>query len=197
MNTPSDLPRRPHSFQSGIVLAVSLLLLLVLTLVGIAAIHSTTLDERLTSDQRDQEAAFQAAEAALRAGESLLQGVSAGDFSNSNGLYDASAAITWRSADWSNSGTDPTLKTIVYKARLDPQPASAPSFYIIKTARVNTAPDANPSTATPEGASTVYEIYARAVGPSGKHAVILESAYIMTASGSITTGGRLSWQQLQ
>lgn len=197
MKTPGALLYVPRGTQHGIVLAISLLLLLVLTLIGIAVTRSTTLDERLTSDRRDQEVAFQVAEAALREGESLLQGVSRVEFNNTNGLYDRNAAITWQHADWSNAGNDPALKTIPYDGRLDPRPASAPSFYIVKISMANPAPGSSRSTDTSATISAVYEIYARGVDPSGKHAVILESFYAMPVPNSNATGGRLSWQQLQ
>lgn len=58
--------------QSGAVLVVSLLLLLVMTLLGIGASQSTLLQERMAGNQRDQEVALQGAEAALRAAEREL-----------------------------------------------------------------------------------------------------------------------------
>lgn len=55
--------------QSGAVLAVSLLMLLVMTLIGISGIGVTSLEEKMAGNTRDRNLAFQAAEAALRAGE--------------------------------------------------------------------------------------------------------------------------------
>lgn len=51
------------------VLVISLLILLVMTVLGIAAIQSTTLQERMAGNLHDRDLAFQAAEAALRRGE--------------------------------------------------------------------------------------------------------------------------------
>lgn len=61
--------------QSGAVLVISLLLLLVMTLLGIGASQSTLLQERMAGNQRDQEVALQGAEAALRAAERQLSPV--------------------------------------------------------------------------------------------------------------------------
>lgn len=58
--------------QSGAVLVVSLLLLLVMTLLGLGASQSTRLQERMAGNQRDLELALQGAEAGLRAAEDLL-----------------------------------------------------------------------------------------------------------------------------
>lgn len=61
-----------HSRQSGAVLVVSLLLLLIMTLLGLGASQSTRLQERMAGNQRDMELALQSAEAGLREAEKLL-----------------------------------------------------------------------------------------------------------------------------
>lgn len=60
-----------HS-QGGVVLVVSLLMLLVLTLVGVTAMQLSTRQEKMSGNTRDLDVALQAAEAALRFGESQL-----------------------------------------------------------------------------------------------------------------------------
>ena len=52
--------------QSGIVLPIVLIFLVVMTLIGITAIRNVTLEERMAGNSRDQQLAFQAAEEALR-----------------------------------------------------------------------------------------------------------------------------------
>lgn len=66
--TIHSMPNR----QRGVVLAVSLILLLVLTLLGVTAMQSTVLQERMAGNAREISMAFQAAEAALRDGENAL-----------------------------------------------------------------------------------------------------------------------------
>jgi type IV pilus assembly protein PilX len=63
---------RSSSRQRGAALVVSLLLLLVMTLLGLGASQSTFLQERMAGNQRDEEIALQAAEAALRGAEKRL-----------------------------------------------------------------------------------------------------------------------------
>lgn len=58
--------------QRGAVLIVSMLLLLVVTILALGASQSTRLQERMAGSQRNYDLAFQAAEAALRAGERVL-----------------------------------------------------------------------------------------------------------------------------
>jgi type IV pilus assembly protein PilX len=74
MTTHSVTPERscPAFRQSGAVLVLSLLILLVMTVLGVAAMGTTTLQERMASNNRQQQVAFQAAEAALRAAEAYL-----------------------------------------------------------------------------------------------------------------------------
>ncbi len=57
-----------HS-QNGTVLIVSLIILLVMTLIGITALSTTNLEEKMAGNLRNQNLALQAAMSALRAGE--------------------------------------------------------------------------------------------------------------------------------
>lgn len=67
-------------------LATALILLVVITLIGLAAIRGTTVQQRMTANFYDRETGFQNAEAALRAGEALLSDLDNpildGDFRN-------------------------------------------------------------------------------------------------------------------
>jgi type IV pilus assembly protein PilX len=58
--------------QSGAVLIVSLLMLVLLTLIGLTAIQAGTVNERIAGNARSLDLAFQAAEAALREAEDRL-----------------------------------------------------------------------------------------------------------------------------
>ncbi|MEJ2686694.1 MAG: PilX N-terminal domain-containing pilus assembly protein [Gammaproteobacteria bacterium] len=58
--------------QKGAVLIVSLLILLVMTVIGIVAMDTTTLEEKMAGNTRQRDLAFQAAEATLRDGEQDL-----------------------------------------------------------------------------------------------------------------------------
>lgn len=55
--------------QQGAVLLVALVMLLLLTLIGVASMRGTSLQENMASNLKDANVAFQAAEAGLRAGE--------------------------------------------------------------------------------------------------------------------------------
>jgi type IV pilus assembly protein PilX len=65
---PSATPRR----QRGVALFVALILLVLTTLIAVAASRSTLLQERMSGNMFDHSIAFQRAEAALRAAEAAI-----------------------------------------------------------------------------------------------------------------------------
>lgn len=66
--TPNFAPR-----QRGITLVVVLLLLVIVTLLGLAAMRGTIMQERMSGNVTARGIAFQSAETALRAGESWIR----------------------------------------------------------------------------------------------------------------------------
>jgi len=62
-----------RSAQRGAALIVALILLVVITLVGLAAIGTTLLQNKMAGNQYDRQIAFQSAEAALRVAAAQLQ----------------------------------------------------------------------------------------------------------------------------
>jgi type IV pilus assembly protein PilX len=59
--------------QSGAVLIVSLIFLLVMTALGVTSVQVTSLEEKMVGNTRERSVAFQAAESALKEGESLIE----------------------------------------------------------------------------------------------------------------------------
>ena len=90
--------------QCGSVLAIALIFLLLMTLIGVTAMRTTTLQERMAGNMRDRNLAFQAAEVALREGERFLSDtVVVGPFTNSGGLYQPAGdgqVNPWLAIDW-------------------------------------------------------------------------------------------------
>jgi len=95
--------------QSGAVLIVSLIMLLLLTLIGVSSSQVTGLEEKMASNSRDQNLAFQAAETALRAGEAKIESKDTipefastnekGLFSDTETMPDYFGAQTWIAND--------------------------------------------------------------------------------------------------
>jgi type IV pilus assembly protein PilX len=73
--------------QEGAVLVVVLVLLLVMTLLGLASLRGTVMEERMSGSMRDRSMAFQAAEAAMREAEALI-------FANGSAGFPAAGSAT-------------------------------------------------------------------------------------------------------
>jgi type IV pilus assembly protein PilX len=72
MNLKS-IPTMRIATQRGVSLTIVLILLLIMTLLGLASMRGALLQEQMTSGQYDRSLGFQAAEAALREAEAALQ----------------------------------------------------------------------------------------------------------------------------
>ncbi|HEX7964781.1 MAG TPA: PilX N-terminal domain-containing pilus assembly protein [Gammaproteobacteria bacterium] len=166
--------------QRGVVLVVSLLMLLVLTLIGLAATRSTAIEQRMTANQNDRAVAIQAAEATLRDGESLLNSAGLPNFAlNTAGAYTATTmTVDWKTIDW-----DDPAATIAYEGGLQPSPQVAPRYFVVLTTTTVDSAGSSLSADAAETSKLVYYVYARSIGLrsditlSDSSAVVLESAY--------------------
>lgn len=97
--------RQPHTLgrQRGAVLIIGLIMMALLSLLGLTALSTSLLEERMAANARDRTRAFQAAEAALRRCESSI--TSSTDFNNSKGFYTpASGSLPrWETVDWGSN----------------------------------------------------------------------------------------------
>src|SRR3989339_13461 len=89
--THFNYPRPQLQRQSGAALVIGLIILVLVTLLGVTAMRTTSLEERMAGQSRDSGLAFQAAEAALRQAELYLNGAVVGPFvsqmPSATGLY--------------------------------------------------------------------------------------------------------------
>jgi type IV pilus assembly protein PilX len=106
-------PPQFRSRQRGVALAVSLILLVVALMLGLAASRGTLLQERMSANMYDRSLAFQRSEAALRAAESAITNtwkiadLGGTDCSPAVGSCDQvpSDTFTGTSATWVDVGT--------------------------------------------------------------------------------------------
>ncbi len=118
---------RPNQHrQSGSALIVSLVMLLLLSLIGVAGMQSTILQDRMTGNLQDHELAFQAAEAALREAENTLRTNAPDHFPNSNGLYRVGAD---NRPDWPADIEDTGGGIITYGDNID-RTSTRPVYFI-------------------------------------------------------------------
>lgn len=97
--------------QSGAVLIIGLVFLVLLTIIGMTAMQVTTMQEKMAGNARDHDLAFQNAEAGLRNGEVYLAGRSFWAFNAActNALCAAGSAPAWETYAW--NGTKDVLAT--------------------------------------------------------------------------------------
>ena len=156
--------------QQGAVLAISLILLLVLTVIGTTSMQTTTLQERMAGNASDRNSAFQDAETAIRDGEKLVQTTTnLGPFLNAStatGLYlPASVGNEW----WLTSSNIWGSGAVAGSA--------ATSEYIIEKLPANTGKTGSLEAGTPESSSGYFRITARSIGQSGDTRVMLQTIY--------------------
>ncbi len=173
------------SQQRGVVLIVGLIMLLLLTVIGLAAIRGSGIQEQMAGNMRDHNLAFQAAEAALRGGEEVLNGVSLPSFSGTvTGYYTDlnqpspyhPRPTTWTAANWNAWSVQLAANTISQIADNE-QPR-----YVIERLSV-------PASSTNQGgcidfeckAKTpdpiYYRITSRGIGGTTDSEVILQSTF--------------------
>lgn len=164
-----ELLSRTLDNQRGAVLVVGLLLLLVLTLVGVASMQMTTLQERMAGNMREQEQAFQGAEAALRAGENFLRNTEIlPAFSGLGGLYpepDPNTPRWTQKSTWSGNGSRP------YPGA----EADGSARFIVEQLPFEANPTGSLATDEYESSAEMYRVTARGVGGLGRAVVVLES----------------------
>jgi type IV pilus assembly protein PilX len=190
--------------QTGSILLLSLLMMLILTMVGVASIGNVTLNERMASNYRDHDISFQAAEAALKEGErqaityslsfdesNFRDDCTGSDCFTSacnngycfNGDYPASgecnvvppASPLWlQDANWSTAGI--ARESVVSFPTLPVQPRYIVEFlcYVVADSTAGT-----PSVPPPYGVdwAYMYRVTAYAEGSSSYSRTMLQSTY--------------------
>ena len=166
--------------QSGAVLIVALVLLLVLTVLGTAGLQDTTMEERMAGNFRDQNIALQAAEYALRVGEAELADPVTLDglafvVSGANGLYDFENVVrNFIPGDTGAFGRFVSASDFVYDGK--DLVTAPPEYYIEKLPVTDHRGDSLVQPKT-EGEVQFYRVTSRGFGVSPTTEVILQSTY--------------------
>ncbi|MEI6267314.1 MAG: PilX N-terminal domain-containing pilus assembly protein [Methylococcaceae bacterium] len=162
--------------QSGAVLIISLIMLLLLTIIGASSMQTTSLEEKMAGNLRDRNLAFQAAESALNAAEASLDPPNAlptftdagtGGFYSETSTIPAASAILTDSFWTTNSKVTSTVTTLG-------NGISTPVYIIQQLPAACFTP---PCTVMPP---PPYRITVRATGASTNTVVILQSVYSPT-----------------
>ena len=158
--------------QQGMVLVICLIMLLLLTLSGLAAMRGSTLQEKMAGNSRDSEQAFLAAEAALRGGEAFMASASGAsatfDTTGTAGLYDVATSgvpVDWQAAaaNWRNSAA---LSGV----------ATTPKYLVERLPEV-TNKGLSLEADQPLNTMIIYRITASAVGQTTTSRAVLQSTF--------------------
>ena len=185
MNTP--LLHRPHT-QSGMVLLMALIMLLLVTLLGVTSVRMLTVEERMATNAFDRNLAFQAAETALREGEALADAQSTlptpnsgfpGVAMNCNNLNNGACAAglcsppaaTCNSARWDDASFNGWRNATT---AVSPLAVGAPQFFV---EHLGSNFPCNPQEPSLDLHCERYRITARSQPAEGRAVVILQSIY--------------------
>lgn len=162
--------------QTGATLIVCLIILVIITLLGVGSIQDTTLEEKMAGNMKNRNAAFQAAESALRDAENYLANiVTTSDFDGTGGYLSSSddEPDYYNVSTWSAASSAEAVS--LGSAKSNPR-------YIIKYIVEEDAADNNPAIEnygdqTAGDSVTIFKIIARGTGGADNAVVVLQTFY--------------------
>jgi len=177
--------------QSGMSLFPAMMFLLVLAILGVAALNSTLMQEKMAGNTRDSNVAFQAAEAALRDAEAdVAQNVTSGTvFSSTCATGLCTPPSTWptptsldisKLVDWTNAETRRVYGSRTGAASL-PDVAAQPLYVIEKLSSLSVAPgnSVGIGIAPPGSGGAAYRLTVLATGLRDETRVVLQSTFLV------------------
>lgn len=163
-----------RSRQAGITLVISLILLLVMTILGVAAIRIVNTEERMAANTYDRSLAFQAAESTLKSVEDLIEIQKPQPTSGCalvNNLMSCAAPLPSSTPRWSDTSfTSWQDATTVGAGSL----AITPKYFVEYLGDTFNCRPGDPS--DPSNCKR-YRVTARVGGSDGRASVMLQSIY--------------------
>ena len=194
MNAPCPI-QASRRHQSGMSLFPALMFLLVLAVLGVSALNSTVMQEKMVSNTKDANLAFQAAEAGLRDAEAdVVINITGGTvFSSSCTRGLCTPPSTWTSPssldiskaiDWSNSGLTRSYGAYTSSSAL-PDVAAQPQYVIEKLSSLPVGPGGSAGIGLPGlplNGGAAYRLTVLATGIRAETRVILQSTFLVSNS---------------
>jgi type IV pilus assembly protein PilX len=171
--------------QQGFVLVMALVFLVLLTILGVSALNTTSLEEKMAGNTKDRNLAFQAAETALLAGERWIEAqLQKPNFpDNVHGLYNVdttSAVANWDAITWtSNVVSYPCSPSVTSSCGTGVGKISTQPKYIIED--LGEVPDSKTSlvvnTDYQSKGITMLRVTARGTGGTDAAVAMVQSTY--------------------
>lgn len=160
--------------ERGAVLIVALVMLLLLTVIGLAGMQDSNLQESMAGNMRDRNIAFQVAEAGLRAGENELRKATITAPVTSPVARPGDPCFWWScggAAAVFNWGANPAVTATLNYGVPNPQ------FVIELLPALPAATTGNSAKFGEDTLSRVYRVTSRAGGGTGDSIVVLQSTF--------------------
>jgi type IV pilus assembly protein PilX len=173
-------PGRAVIRHKGAVLVIVMIVLIIMTVLGVAAIRNTLLEEKMAGNMLDRDMAFQAAESALRAAEKYIElniiSTLTFDTDGTDGFYDNTDDRLWAHIDWDANDSRE------YAGFDSSYNVGTPPRYIVQhlTTTGSATEELNQDNygqGTGAGVVAVFLITARGTGGSESAVVYLQSTY--------------------
>ncbi len=199
MQTPAGRLKRCPSGETGAVLILSLLLLMVLTLLGVAALTNSRIELQLAANDRAHKQALAAADVALAIGETVIESWTdpaelAEDAKADDGRYGTGEQPVWGHLKWGAACDGPPGTCRGGSEAVSANDLPAGMAYVLHgpqtliprytIERLPTVPDSYVTGVQYHGPreTTYFRVSARGVGPTGvlgaqPSRVILQSIY--------------------
>jgi type IV pilus assembly protein PilX len=177
------MTRTNRNRQRGVTLVVALMLLLAVTLLSLASMRGSGMQERMSANLYDRAIAFQAVESSLREAEAILASGAAVPFDGTvTGLYAKPAPTVEGHHDrWKDTQVQWATATTWWDAADDDTRAKAagPPQYIIEDLGLwPSTPDCDTvTTIAPDCLKPRYRITARSAPVAGRPSVVLQTTY--------------------
>jgi type IV pilus assembly protein PilX len=175
MNTISNSNARLQ--QRGAALVVALIMLLVMTVLGIAAMQVTRMEERMAGNSRDVNLAFQGAEAGLRDSEARIAAMTSRPLPCS-----AAPCVVWTRGTWTTDLRDQllswwTTNGTEYGVAAAREITEVTRDPLVVTESLGFIPDSLSVGHGPPEGRDFYKITANSSGASNTANAVLESTY--------------------
>jgi len=176
----SQVRQAPRVRHTGAVLVIVMIVLIIMTILGVAAIRNTLLEEKMAGNMLDRDMAFQAAESALRAAEKYIElnviSTLTFDADGTDGFYNNADDRLWAHIDWdANDSREYSDFDSSYNVGTPPR-------YVIQhltttSSDIEELNQDNYGQGTGAGVVAVFLITARGTGGSESAVVYLQSTY--------------------
>ncbi len=177
-----SMPAFQVSGQRGFVLFIALVVLLIMTVVGVSAINTTSLEQRMARNTRDSMLAFHAAEVALSDAERFIDGlnnVAAFSDTGDGGLWTAAGfgeVQRWEIDGVFDGGQSVPAATPVQGVAAQPRYIVEYVTDVVREENANAAENTYGARAAVDRVR-VFRVTARGVGGSATARVLLQTTY--------------------